>query len=85
MDDSRRQTASRWWIIAVVAVVVGYPLSIGPFFVGVHLGYIPNKWFLWLYFPIRHLMDESDTVSEWGVWYCLWWLELLAPILESGA
>jgi hypothetical protein len=78
-EDCKKPTAGFWIAVALVAVLLGYPLSEGPVLWLQVSGILPN----WLhaaanrfYFPLDWLIDRAPTPIQSAF---LWYLGLFRP------
>jgi hypothetical protein len=78
MNSSRKPAAGFWFTVALVAVLVGYPLSFGPMQWLFHQGFMPQwaelpchyfyrplAWTCGCFQPMRNALD----------WYVSLWME----------
>jgi hypothetical protein len=75
--DRKKPSAGFWITVALVAVLVGYPLSFGPWLWAVESGHLPRAlvWFDRAYDPIRWLIERSpDSVQNGTNAYLSLWL-----------
>ena len=74
MTDRKKPGVAFWATVALVVMLIGYPLSVGPAF------WITNRTLLrdslsWrnacvkLYAPVFMIADTSDTISDAVSWY----------------
>jgi len=73
----RHTTPGFWITVALVAVLVGYPLNFGPSMGLLYRDMVPNSvglvaWYL--YFPFGYLLRNGpEPVRDANDWYaCLW-------------
>ena len=70
MTDSKKPTAGFWITVALVAVLVGYPLSFGPACWITSRTNLNGKWITIPYRPIICLWDVGpEPVGDLIVWY----------------
>jgi hypothetical protein len=82
MTDRKKPTTGFWITVALVAVLVGYPLSIGP------MAYLAQQpWaFAWslryydlVYWPIMRLARTSEATTTAYIWYTGMWPDDTPP------
>lgn len=76
--EGKRKPRLRIWLIAALALLVLYALGVGPIFSLAQRGYIPKRWFLWLYSPFMDLVYENEAATEWFHRYTWWWFKRLS-------
>lgn len=78
MEKKRPRIAWDRWALAVIAFLVGYPLSLGPLqrlVVDNHL----SAWLYTLHAPlIWYIRNEPHVVTRWYWSYLNWWIVALA-------
>ena len=65
-----------WWLVAAFALLIAYPLSIGPLVYLTEKDHIPEEaedTLSIIYAPILWLMDSSEQVSAGMEVYIGWW------------
>ena len=73
-----KQKPRRWsmWLVVGLALLVAYPLSIGPMYFLANNGYLP-QWVgkLRIYRPLHFLGEQIQPIAEWTYWYCSLWVD----------
>ena len=69
MTDRKKPTAGFWITVALVAVLIGYPLSIGPAAWAADNGYISEPFYVAVYAPLWWLGERSEEVANFLYWY----------------
>jgi hypothetical protein len=71
----RKPTAALWLTVALIAVLVGYPLSWGP--VSLLQSQAPSGWWdllIWdFYWPLSRLVGMSNAAADAFQWYHKVW------------
>jgi len=91
MTSPRKPTAGFWITVALVAVLVGYPLSFGPACWITSWCNLDGRWILVMYRPVIWLA-ETAPVLDYFAWYSLagaadgwgWEIDLDGHFIQFG-
>ncbi len=70
-------------MLIIVAIVLGYGLSIGPSYLLLRKGDLSQKAFSNIYFPILHFADRSASMDRVLDWYLEFWYSDVKEIQKS--
>jgi hypothetical protein len=72
--DRKKPSAGFWITVALVAVLVGYPLSWGPAVWLVRKGALPRRAVYWTYRPLGYIVEAFPLREQFRIsLYLAWW------------
>jgi hypothetical protein len=74
MTDRKKPGMAFWATVALVVVLVAYPLSLGPATWLFNNGWLPGTAINWLYAPLAWIGEKSEPFGNALEWYVMLWM-----------